>query len=288
MQLHDSKGYYVSHGNSPPRTPVSAHLNITSIYTPLEDAYAEIQRRWKDKTLEDRIHDFLGNDIPYVFRQQPVAVSTAHVATPNFSFAIFHKMSRSVDLIPVAFEYLDDLFITTNYDKAALAKMRFLVEGNGSACTWKSRKIIDMSGKEEKRRLSALRTLWDESFVEFHHRLLLSTMPDIILHDGSSWYARNGMNPSERYLATMALFVRNSILIETFLTTEAERTFTQSVVLPAFQEIYRRFGHKPLIVALESHDDEKARFWWSYPSKMETLLPSSGVRRLVHSEQLCT
>jgi len=125
-----------------PREPAECHV-LAELFTPAETAVVELRRRWEDSSLNGRILDYLGGDVPDVFRQNPTAVSTAHVATPHFAMREFSAHARRHGLRPVVFEFLDDLFITTNFDKASLAKMRFHVSRNGVDHTWHGRKVTE-------------------------------------------------------------------------------------------------------------------------------------------------
>ena len=61
---------------------------IKHIYTPLEEAKEEIWRRWNDKALRKKVEEFLGGDIPDLFKKKPCAVLARSVVSPNFE--LFH------------------------------------------------------------------------------------------------------------------------------------------------------------------------------------------------------
>jgi hypothetical protein len=245
---------------------------LDGIYMPLACAVRELGKRWSDATLAKQVHEYLSGDVPEPLLARPHAISTAHVASPTFVFGEFYRQTAACGLEPLMFEYLDDLFVTTNYDKAALAKMRFRTNADGKRESWHGRHVIDLAGGEERKRLRDLHTLWGESFVECHHRLLRSKASPV-LFDGSAWYSRNGGNAADRYRSTMALFIRNGILFENFLDTPAEHEFTFGTVIPAFHEVSRHFGVRPLVVATVPHERAVDRFWWSYPGEIASLLP---------------
>lgn len=275
MKTDGSSDFVV--GAPPRKVPSHAvdglEREVASIYTPLELVASELRKRWRDRQLERRIAEFLKDDIPAVLRDRPAAISTAHVATPNYWTLEFATMSREYGLPSVMFEWLDDMFVTTNPDKAALAKMRLLAGVNCHGRIWVGRHIIDLTGGQERKRLSSLRTLWDESFVEFHHRLTMTRLPWAKMYDGSAWYERNGTGPGTRYLATMVVALRNAVLFENFLTSRREAEFTRSHVIPAFHEITHRFGVRPLIVFISPSQKEEDRVWWSYPKEILPLVP---------------
>jgi hypothetical protein len=253
--------------------PDGSDPDVDFIYTPFELINAELEQRWNDRDLDRKVAAYLNDDIPAVLRDQPAAIVTAHLATPNFWTLEFGMLARAAGLPAVMFEYLEDIFVTQNFDKAALAKMRVATGINNHGPMWCNRRVIDLSGSQERKPLRSLRTAWNESFVEFHHRLTLSHFPSAIMFDASSWYARNSACSTSRYLAIMALALRNAVLFENFLTSESEYEFTNSIVVPSFLEIERHFGVRPLVVFISPRQKEQDRLWWCYPKAIMPMLP---------------
>ncbi len=68
---------------------------VEKIYTPLSVAKEEIWRRWNDKELRKKVEDFLGGDIPEVFKKEPRATIFRYIATPNleFKFALINLIN---------------------------------------------------------------------------------------------------------------------------------------------------------------------------------------------------
>jgi len=206
-------------------------MNLDEIYTPLEEAKKELDKRWKDKELKKKVDEYLGDNIPKIIADEPKALCTAHVASPTWAFFHFWEEAQKIGLKSVAFEYLDDLFVTTNFDKASLGKMIFY------------------HGQEnEKVKIKDIFTLWGEKLVDFHHRALNTFYEDIEIFDGSDCYHKMGNTPKEYYKFMFALYIRNGILFENYLLTGKEKKFTEEVLLPAFEFVWKKFGVKPLIV----------------------------------------
>ena len=241
-------------------------MDINEIYTPLEEAREEIKKRWADKKLEKKVSEYLNNNIPEILKKEPRAISTAHIASPHWAFFHFWEEARKIGLKPLAFEYLEDIFITTNFDKASLAKMVFYHGKNDRGeMILSSEKIIDLTGKEEKKKICDIMTLWGESLVDYHHRALDTFYGEIDLFDGSVWYKSMGKCAKEYYKYILALYIRNGILFENFLLTKSEKKFTEGILLPAFKEVYEYFGIKPLIVPVAPVDEADNKYWWCYP-----------------------
>jgi hypothetical protein len=117
------------------------------------------------------------------------------------------------------------------------------------------------------RRISELKTLWGEGFVEFHHEFLHERFPHLRdKHvDISSWLKESGSGAKDYYQKFFTLFLKDGILFENFLLDKKELNFTKEIVLPAIINIEKATGKKPLIVALEPTKHEGDKFWNSYP-----------------------
>jgi hypothetical protein len=248
-------------------------MEIDKIYTTLEEAKAEIQRRWNDPELKRKVDEYLKGNIPEPLRDEPKAISTAHIATPNWAFYRFWEGAKSIGLKPLAFEYTDDLFVTTNYDKASLAKMVFYHGKDDHANMITShRHIIDLTGKNEKKKINTIETTWGENFVDFHHRALHAFYSGVEIYDGSPWYHAMGNNAKEYYKYVLALYIRNGVLFENFMLSKKEGVFTKEIFLPAFEFVTKTFGVRPLIVPIWPHHESDNKYWWCYPQFVKILL----------------
>jgi len=236
---------------------------MKEFYTPLDEAKEEIWRRWNDKELQRKVIDFLG-DVPEAFCNEPRAVLFRHIMTSNVEYLHFHDLAGKTNLKPLGCEYLEDKFCTRNADKVALGKLPFLDGNNGNrGSALHYRKIIDLMASENKR-FAEIKTLWGESLVGFHHKLLMS-VPSFEIYDASSWYKSRGKSAQESYKYFLSLFICNGILFETFVTDKHEAKFASEVVYPSFEKVESLFGLKPLIVSLIPEDRITDIYWWCYP-----------------------
>lgn len=253
-------------------TEAEGDFKIEDIYTPLSVAKEEIWRRWNDKELRKKVEDFLGGDVPEPFRKEPRAVTTRQVATPNKEFSIFHDMASLTGLKLLCWEFYDDIFVTTNRDKASLGKIGFLRGLNNKfEPLIHYEKIIDLTGTSEKKKFRELKTVWGEELIKFHHNLLKRMFPKIELYDASKWYTEKG-NSSEYYPFLLALFVRNGILFDNFNLNGYEKSFSLKTVFPAIKEIKKIFNLKPLIVKIVPDDDIDSITLACYPDELSKYL----------------
>lgn len=240
------------------------------IYVSADFAKKEILKRWSDTDLRKKVSDYLKNAIPIEFEDGPYAVSTVHIASPNFFFCNFIKKSEAMDLKPLVFEYLSDIFITTNFDKVNLAKMLFYKDNT----VVNSKHIINLDGTEERKKIRDIKTKWGEDFPGFHHRILSNAIPEtnIKLIDGSDWYKNNGEHAKVYYKYIMAFFVCHGVLFENFLLNERERDFTENIIIPAITEISKHFGIRPLIVRNVPTEVQTNRYWWGYDESIQDFI----------------
>lgn len=235
-------------------------------YTSLEEAKEEIWRRWNDNALRREVESFLG-EVPSVLSKEPKAVLFRHLMTPNYECIRFFDLARALKLKPLGWEYLEDIFLTINKDKAYLGKMGFMNQPINGNCVRYSR-VIKLN-ENEKRKFNEIKTLWGENFVDFHHRILSQKITGLQLFDASQWYASKGGKAKEYYQYFIALFLCHGILFENFITDEKEREreFTLLVVKPSIEKIEKRFGLKPLLIQLTLENDLNERY---YPDDMAT------------------
>lgn len=239
------------------------------VYTPIDEAVAELDRRRKDVNLVKKVNDFLDWDIPEPLRNGPRAVLFRQLATPNYEVRRFLNIVRLVDSLPPLFwEYYNDKFTSNNEWKRSLGKL-FFFGGVGKMGGSKIENInVIEFNKYVGKKISEVRTLWNQSLVEFHHKLFDETCKSFInneFYDASDWFSKNGEVAKNYYVPFMSLFVQNAILFENFILDVKERTFTRDIFLPAFIKIFQETGYKPLIVALEPTELEDDVFWLCHP-----------------------
>ena len=127
------------------------------------------------------------------------------------------------------------------------------------------------------RKLKEIQTLWGESLIDFHKKLFshYKLPKDLIFYDISKWYDRNGGNASAYYTNFLMLFTVYGILFENFLLNGKEEEFSETVVLPAIENIVNLTGVKPLIVPLSLIDTEDEEYWISHPKEIKSFLPKN-------------
>lgn len=237
------------------------------VYTPVTEAIKEIERRRKDKKLSATVHELLGGDIiEPITGPQIRAVIFRQIATPNYEIRRFlHAMGALDELVPLFGEFRDDKFTTNNDQKHSWGKILFHKTHNAP---FHHATILDLRSSDGKK-ISEAKTFWGQSLVEFHHELFqatyMPTNPDYFF-DISPWLQRHGGTANFYYKKVMLWFIQNAILFENFMPGETkEAKFTKEVFLPAFIEVYKRTGFKPLIVNLLPTSIENEKFWFSHP-----------------------
>lgn len=241
------------------------------LYTSIPDALAEMNRRREDKVLVKHVEDYLDNTIPPHLAREAHAVLARHITTPNYELSRFLNVPDSTGLPPLFFEYLHDKLIYKNPFKYYLGKLLFYIgTGKKGGMKLESLAVIDFNSSHGKP-ISEVSTLWGEPLVDFHHGMFLARYPQFKDHiyDASDWYAVQGKVPANYYKKFLALFICHGILFENFLTDAKEIDFTRQIVLPAFAEVWKEFGLKPLVVALEPTHIEEDVFWYSHPHEMK-------------------
>ena len=247
-------------------------MNVNDIYTPLEEVVAELTKRRSDKDLVAKVRAFIGeNNLPNDFFDTLHAISIEDVATPNLYCWTFIDKAQSVGLTPLHFEYHDDKFTTTNYDKASLGKLMFYhgLDDNGNMIKSIDR-VIDLSGIEEGKKLSEITTVHNINLIDFHHDIFLQSFPKAKLFDGSDWFKAKGGSAQKYYKYVLAMTICNGVLFDNFLGYKYEKELVQNILFPAYAEVCEIFGLKPLIVSVAPTDEQLEKFWWAYPEFTKT------------------
>lgn len=243
------------------------------VYTTLEEAIAEINKRREDKDLIRRVEEYLG-EIPEPFSNGICAVLFRFIATPQFETKRFFDIVTGYDIRPLFWEYYDDKFHSGNFCKYTLGKI-FIYMGMGKTgkSIIKKETVLDFNSSNGIK-IKDLRTIKGESLIDFHHRLLNGVIPnsDEFLYDSSPWLKLQGGQAEMYYKKFLALFLCHGILFENFLFNKEESDFNKNVFLPAFLMVEKKFGIKPLIVAIAPTEIEGSEFWNSYPFKVEAML----------------
>jgi hypothetical protein len=245
----------------------------SQIYTPLEDALAELEARQLDAELAGYVARMLPHGVPPPMRRSHRnLVLFRHIATPNFETARFLAVTAALtDFVPLILEYHDDQFNDRNQYKHLLGKLCF-------------EKGINRRGERMFERVSAIHfntsntkpfgkiaTHWKQPFVLFHHELFERCFPQFAdaPRDVSAWLHCYGPAAADYYQPFFASFLAHGILLENFRFDKQERGFTEAIMLPAFSRIEAACGKRPLIVRLLPPAAESDDAWYSYPYAMK-------------------
>lgn len=248
-------------------------VDISEIYTPLSVAKEEIWRRWNDTALKRKVENFLGGDVPDFLKSKPKAIMVRYIASPWIEFFNFIDLAKLADLDVVLAEYSRDKFVARNPDKYNLCKMFFhdLSGEHEDGCVSKL-SLIDFN-KYEGKTFDNIKTIWGGGLIDFHHELINEVASEFSnsVVDISEWFDRN--RDKERneyyYVKYLSLFLCHGVLFENFLLNKYENGFTKNKVLPSFYKLEKKFGIKPLIVPIESFDEENQAHWWHYPQEIK-------------------
>lgn len=240
-------------------------MKFEEIYTPIDDVNRVLLERWNNIELKERVLCFLANDVPEVLKKTPHVCMVRHLATPDGEFRTFIELSRSLNLPALCLEYLDDKFVSNNEDKYYFGRMLFdFGIGKRGGRKFSPINIIDFNSSNGKK-FCEVKTLWGESFVDFHHKLLkLSTLDgDIVVEDFSQWFKRNGGEAEKYYEKYLSIFVCFGVLFENFFAEGKEKEFTD-MALRVIQKIKDRFGYAPVLAKVVADGSETDLYWYSY------------------------
>lgn len=234
------------------------------VYTPVKEALSELNRRWKDKSVQ------APKKVPAVFKDGFKAVQAVCVVTPNYQIRRFVAVADAADLTPLIFSQFNDKFTSNNSWKHSLGKLHFFFGMNKKNEAMIERVSILDFNKSNGKALSTVKTNWGENLVDFHHKMFFDAFPHLSekksVFDASDWIIKRGKCPHKYYRDFLSLLIKHGVQFENFMLDEKELSFTKEVFLPAFIDIYKKTGLKPLIVALEPTETEGDKFWVSYPS----------------------
>jgi hypothetical protein len=243
------------------------HLFEDFVYTPVNEAIEELNRRRQNVELGEKVSNLLDDDVPESLQNGlPRAVIFRQITTPNYEIRRFiHLIEAIEELTPLFGEYQDDKFTSNNDYKHSWGKMLFHKKHGEE---FDSLKIIDLV-KADGKKISSIETHWGQSLIDFHHELIektyISVNKDFFLNI-SPWLKAHGGCAKNYYVQVLLWFVRHAILFENFMLNESkEAAFTREIFLPAFMEICKLVGHKPLIVNLLPTSIEHEKFWLSHP-----------------------
>jgi len=250
------------------------------IYTPLDEALAELQRRRADAALCRAVEHHRRQLPAELFEGTPAAVLWRHIMTPGLEFLRFSALARRSGLRPLCLEYLSDKFVPHNPDKHMLAMMHFRFPD-----TVRRLRVVDFAAIDGTP-LGAIHCRTGQSLVDFHHRLLESQCPETLPVDISDWVKQLAC-PEQYYFEYLSLFITSGIIFEVFLLDDPkERAFAEDRVFPAVARVVETYGVKPLIVRLVEPEEEGQSWLWEYPRELQSVAkkllfgsPNEGARQ---------
>jgi hypothetical protein len=254
------------------------------VYTPLEDALTELNRRWNNIPLRSFVETHLEADIPEVIKGGSKLVYSRHVVTPNYEVRRFLSISDALDMHALFWEYHSDKFTPNNKCKYHLGRMSFYKGmGRNGGSKLEHEFIVDFNMSNGKP-ISSIKTLWNEFLPDFHHSLFNGKFKgaNYDFFDASAWFKRNGPRAKSYYKKFMGFFLCHGILFDNFLFDNSEIEFVKEIFLPAFMHVYATTSYKPLIVALEPTEIEEDEFWLCHPHETQ-----QEVESLVNKRKLC-
>lgn len=239
-------------------------LLLKDFYTDLSTAEKEIQKRWCDNELKEKVKKYLDYNIPSPFLSFPRAVLARHVITLDFELFHFLNYVKQTEIKPLLIECPSEKFTPNNPDKYHSCRM-FFYDGKGKngGNRISAFNIVDFN-KCMGKKFENINTIWGENLVTFHRKFLSKIAPqrkkDIL--DISVWFDKKN-HSYDKYLA---LFICNGILFENFLLEDEELPFTQKKVVPSFNRLIKIFNVNPLIVPVVPVEKSHDIVWSCFPN----------------------
>jgi hypothetical protein len=246
---------------------------LKDLLTPLEEAVEIANSRKKDSKLRARVESFLQHDIPTHFKEEEVIFYLArHVATPNYETLHFIEIAKPFNKPIVIGQDSKDKLVSNNAMKRALGKMPVTkgMTSHGDEiienCT-----LIDFS-KEQGKPFVNIKTKTGKDLMQFHTELFNEIYPTgVLLVDESEWIDRNHRGLLlEHYTKFLSLLLVHGIMIESYIKDDKE--FVDTILIPAFERVEKRFDARPLICPLMSENKQYEKNWDAYPSVLYSFI----------------
>ncbi len=241
--------------------------DYSDIFTPLPEALSLIESRRQDTALLNAIDTYLGGDIPQHFKQSlPVLYLCRYIATPNFEALRFIELGKPTGLPLIISEDSKGDFFGNNTLKRALGKIPVVkgIARNHDEIT-ENFTVINFA-EAEGQPFGTIRTKANGRLVDLHHDLFSTIYTnEITIIDESDWIDRHHREDLlEHYKHLLALLIAHGIMFESYPAEESR--LVNEVVIPAFDYVTKKFGHKPLMYELIGSTLEPTRDWNAYPS----------------------
>ncbi len=234
--------------------------SVAQVYTPLEDALRELERRRADRSIMQRMDSFFSKlGVPFI-DLAPAFVFCRDIITPNHEYERVRELATS---LPLALFEFDAKFVAANNDSYHLCRLRFdSNSGNGSECL----RIVDFNAYEGKY-FSEIQTVNGILLHSFHHKMLDYMFPNTSnsIRDITTWFLVTRELSPHYYFHFLALFLTHGILLENYVVEQAsEADFFFQRMLPSFLMCEQEFGLRPLIVPPLPLELEESNHWVTY------------------------
>jgi hypothetical protein len=237
----------------------NARAEIDALYTPLDEALAQLRERRVDEKLRMVVEQFHSACLPTFLRSKPCAFLGRYLVTPNREFEQFVLIAKASGLAPLCAEATEDIFHGRNREKRRLCRPTFEIRPS----SFRGLHIMDGSGRMDGTKLGKLRLPNGMTLPAFHRALLDYAFHNFARHviDYSQWFSE-ARREEFYYLHYLALFIRDGILFENFLADDPEELrFARERVIPSFAKAVELFGVRPLIVPLLPRESESHERW---------------------------
>lgn len=193
-------------------------------------------------------------DVPIIMLRHRIGILARQVATCRFEDMIFKDMSQKNGFVPWWFEYTADKFVSNSSFKMSLIKT-YSFEGIGKKGGEKTKKrVIADAAQCQGKPINTLTTFAGQKLVDFHHHWRQNVWPDVGKNflDMSARLKKIG-GARQYYKFFLSLFIAHAALFEDYHGGESGdnlNVFTANIFEPAYYELERIFGVKPIIVKM--------------------------------------
>jgi hypothetical protein len=242
-------------------------IESKDIHLSLDEARAELNKRWNNAELKSAIEKELGENFMPQFSERPRLVSFRQICTPDNGFTFLYQCAKYIGGVPLITEYHDDIFVSFNEDKKGWGRLRLTMEDGSKAMV----DIMDFHANEKKK-LGECVLKTGENLIDFHHKLIEISgyAPEII--DNSKWLRKFG-HPADYYYPFILHLVAHGVWfenIEPYNEDGSDHPFIKNITNPTIQKIKDKFGLNPLVVRVYplNQNAEEDFYWWSYPKNV--------------------
>jgi hypothetical protein len=245
---------------------------MVKLYHSLDSAREEIRKRWANNELKKAVEKELNCNFWGEFKQTPRSLLWRPILSPDNGLIFFLQCSQYAGVTPLAFEFLGDMYLSTNEEKRGLGQIRVKLENENRATF----NLFDLH-KWNKKLFGniVIRGLPSLHLIDFHHELLAKSGYSIEILDKTNWVKNIG-RPKDFYYPYLLHFIAHGILFEVFYQENcmSEISFTNEIIMPAIEKIRENYGLSPIVVRLypENQTEIEDFDWWCYPPHVNDYL----------------